>query len=144
MAVFGVACNCLGHVHQDCLYTWFGFFNKGSGIRTSAFFQLWRRVRWEFTADRPGWWSCQVFMLGLGYFHAYTGTQHLAYMYCILYIYSSDRILWFLSSSRAAVLDSIDVHPLKVLRSRAFYTLWFTFLLNGQGVVFISTLYKVS
>ncbi|XP_076453917.1 apicoplast pyruvate carrier 1-like isoform X2 [Babylonia areolata] len=32
--------------------------------------------------------------------------------------------------------------PRDVLKQKAFYQLWFIFLLNGQGVLFVSTLYK--
>ncbi len=35
------------------------------------------------------------------------------------------------------------MHPFDVLKSREFYILWTMFLVNGQGVVFVSTLYKV-
>ncbi|XP_046547466.1 oxalate:formate antiporter-like isoform X2 [Haliotis rubra] len=36
----------------------------------------------------------------------------------------------------------VDLTPGQVLRSRHFYILWTCFLLNGQGVVFVLTLYK--
>ena len=48
----------------------------------------------------------------------------------------------FLSSSGSQGQPSL--HPLKVIRTRAFWTLWVTFLGNGIAVLFISTLYKVS
>lgn len=35
-------------------------------------------------------------------------------------------------------------HPMAVLKTRAFWTLWFMFLTNGQAVQFGATLYKVS
>ncbi|XP_067670065.1 oxalate:formate antiporter-like [Haliotis asinina] len=38
--------------------------------------------------------------------------------------------------------SSADLTPGQVLRSRHFYILWTCFLLNGQGVVFVLTLYK--
>ncbi|GFS11054.1 oxalate:formate antiporter, partial [Elysia marginata] len=38
--------------------------------------------------------------------------------------------------------DVVNLRPLEVLRSKYFYMLWVIFLLNGQGKVFISTLYK--
>ncbi|XP_059159550.1 oxalate:formate antiporter-like [Physella acuta] len=38
--------------------------------------------------------------------------------------------------------DNLDVPPLQMLRDKNFYLIWFMFLLNGQGSVFISTLYK--
>ena len=48
---------------------------------------------------------------------------------------------WFFSSSGSQGQPSL--HPLKVIRTRAFWTLWVTFLGNGIAVLFISTLYKV-
>ncbi|XP_046342150.1 oxalate:formate antiporter-like [Haliotis rufescens] len=39
-----------------------------------------------------------------------------------------------------SVVESL--RPLQVLKTRAFYTLWLCFLFNGQGVVFLSSLYK--
>ena len=54
----------------------------------------------------------------------------------MLYIFSHHRI--------TTEIESIpDVHPFDMLKTRAFYTLWFLFLVNGQSVIFISTLYKV-
>ncbi|KAK3801052.1 hypothetical protein RRG08_013449 [Elysia crispata] len=38
--------------------------------------------------------------------------------------------------------DVVNLRPFEMLRSKYFYMLWFIFLLNGQGIVFISTLYK--
>ncbi|XP_067669940.1 uncharacterized MFS-type transporter YhjX-like [Haliotis asinina] len=38
--------------------------------------------------------------------------------------------------------DDESLSPLQVLKTRSFYTLWTCFLLNGQGVVFLSSLYK--
>ncbi|CAH1782091.1 unnamed protein product [Owenia fusiformis] len=35
-----------------------------------------------------------------------------------------------------------SVHPRDVLKTRHFWTLWATFLVNGQGIVFFSSLYK--
>ncbi|XP_048246409.1 uncharacterized protein LOC124122976 [Haliotis rufescens] len=39
-------------------------------------------------------------------------------------------------------MSSVDVTPVQVLQTRHFYIIWMCFLLNGQGVVFILTLYK--
>ena len=39
--------------------------------------------------------------------------------------------------------DSRNLTPYQVIRSRAGWTLWAIFLINGQGIQFISTLYKV-
>ncbi|XP_071085568.1 uncharacterized protein [Haliotis cracherodii] len=38
--------------------------------------------------------------------------------------------------------SSVDVTPVQVLQTRHFYIIWMCFLLNGQGVAFILTLYK--
>ncbi|XP_025078696.1 LOW QUALITY PROTEIN: uncharacterized protein LOC112554856 [Pomacea canaliculata] len=38
--------------------------------------------------------------------------------------------------------ETESMPPQRMLKTRAFYTLWFIMLLNGQGVVFISSLYK--
>ncbi|XP_038073271.1 oxalate:formate antiporter-like [Patiria miniata] len=38
--------------------------------------------------------------------------------------------------------SGLDLHPKEIVKTRAFWTLWATFLLNGQTIVFISTLYK--
>ena len=35
-------------------------------------------------------------------------------------------------------------HPMAVLKTRAFWTLWFMFFANGQAEQFGATLYKVS
>jgi hypothetical protein len=37
-----------------------------------------------------------------------------------------------------------DKHPLVVIKTREFWTLWFMFLTNGQAVQFTAALYKVS
>lgn len=38
--------------------------------------------------------------------------------------------------------DVVNLRPSEVLRSKYFYMLWFMFLFNAQGMVFVSTLYK--
>ncbi|CAG5135272.1 unnamed protein product [Candidula unifasciata] len=38
--------------------------------------------------------------------------------------------------------DDITLKPAEVLRSRYFYLIWLMFVFNGQGSLFISTLYK--
>ncbi|RUS90172.1 hypothetical protein EGW08_002051 [Elysia chlorotica] len=38
--------------------------------------------------------------------------------------------------------DVVNVGPLEMIKSKYFYMLWFIFLLNGQGINFVSTLYK--
>ncbi|XP_059159553.1 oxalate:formate antiporter-like [Physella acuta] len=38
--------------------------------------------------------------------------------------------------------DDHNVYPLKMLKDKNFYLLWIIFLFNGQGVTFISSLYK--
>ena len=37
-----------------------------------------------------------------------------------------------------------DKHPMVVIKTREFWTLWFMFLTNGQAVQFSAALYKVS
>ena len=44
---------------------------------------------------------------------------------------------------RAAESEEGSMSPRELLSSGSFYILWFIFLLNGQGVSFISSLYKV-
>lgn len=36
-----------------------------------------------------------------------------------------------------------EFSPRETLRQKAFYKLWFMYLFNGQGINFISSLYKV-
>ena len=45
--------------------------------------------------------------------------------------------------SFSAVVVIENKHPMVVLKTRAFWTLWFMFLVNGQAVQFAATLYKV-
>ena len=40
--------------------------------------------------------------------------------------------------------SGLDLPPRVMVRTTAFWILWLTFLVNGQGIMFISTLYKVS
>ena len=44
---------------------------------------------------------------------------------------------------RAAESEEGSMSPRELLSNGSFYILWFIFLLNGQGVSFISSLYKV-
>ncbi|XP_071085864.1 apicoplast pyruvate carrier 1-like [Haliotis cracherodii] len=53
---------------------------------------------------------------------------------------SSDHVQGSSESELSRQAD--DLSPLQVLRTRAFYTIWLCFLLNGQGVVLLSSLYK--
>ncbi|XP_041369549.1 uncharacterized protein LOC121383508 [Gigantopelta aegis] len=38
--------------------------------------------------------------------------------------------------------ESMTLRPTQILKEKSFYILWTIFLLNGQGIIFISTLYK--
>ncbi|KAH9515447.1 hypothetical protein Btru_014469 [Bulinus truncatus] len=38
--------------------------------------------------------------------------------------------------------EEVNLSPLEMLRNKYFYLIWFIFLFNGQGTVFVSTLYK--
>ncbi len=40
--------------------------------------------------------------------------------------------------------SGLNLSPREVVKTRAFWTLWFAFLFNGQGQLFVSTLYKVN
>ena len=65
---------------------------------------------------------------------------HILYSFWIYYF----KFNFLLFCRITTEIESIpDVHPFDMLRTRAFYTLWFLFLVNGQSVIFISTLYKV-
>ncbi|KAK0059761.1 oxalate:formate antiporter-like isoform X1, partial [Biomphalaria pfeifferi] len=38
--------------------------------------------------------------------------------------------------------EEVNFTPAQMLKSKYFYIIWFIFLLNGQGIVFLTTLYK--
>ncbi|CAG5135273.1 unnamed protein product, partial [Candidula unifasciata] len=45
-------------------------------------------------------------------------------------------------SGKSETGDDVNLKPLEVLRSRYFYFIWLMFVFNGQGIIFVSTLYK--
>ena len=48
-----------------------------------------------------------------------------------------------ISLVRSAESEEIYMSPRELFSDGAFYILWFIFLFNGQGVNFVSSLYKV-
>ena len=61
----------------------------------------------------------------------------------MLYIVYNKMVVKCVMSSRAQD-ESPTLLPRQILKEKAFYILWTVFLLNGQGIIFISTLYKVT
>ncbi|BFZ00819.1 hypothetical protein BsWGS_03857 [Bradybaena similaris] len=51
----------------------------------------------------------------------------------------SDQLV---NREKSEIGDDITLKPVDVLRSRYFYFIWLMFVFNGQGSLFISTLYK--
>ncbi|BFZ00817.1 hypothetical protein BsWGS_03856 [Bradybaena similaris] len=47
-----------------------------------------------------------------------------------------------LKSGKPQFGDDVNFRPIEVLRSRYFYFIWLMFVFNGQGIIFMSTLYK--
>ncbi|XP_069119495.1 oxalate:formate antiporter-like isoform X2 [Argopecten irradians] len=47
-----------------------------------------------------------------------------------------------ISSTTSVDVRDTDLSPREVLKTKAFYMLWLLYLLNGQGIQFISALYK--
>ncbi|BFZ00816.1 hypothetical protein BsWGS_03855 [Bradybaena similaris] len=47
-----------------------------------------------------------------------------------------------LKSGKSEFGDDVNFRPIEVLRSRYFYFIWLMFVFNGQGTIFMSTLYK--
>ncbi|XP_033733057.1 oxalate:formate antiporter-like isoform X2 [Pecten maximus] len=54
----------------------------------------------------------------------------------------NDEETRLISSIASVDVKNTDLAPRQVLKKKAFYMLWFLYLFNGQGIQFISSLYK--